>query len=118
MRTRRESCHCLGQRKGTYALSWLWLMTTKAAPQLAPITPAYEQHADPVIELQLEKAGVRLAHLLKHRSEVKRPASHHSQRSNDSLVGTAGSADYSRRMAVRCFLKPSSTCFLPAIVLS
>jgi hypothetical protein len=30
----------------------------------APITPAYEQQADPVIELQLEKAGVRLAFLL------------------------------------------------------
>jgi hypothetical protein len=30
----------------------------------APITPAYERQADPVIELQLEKAGVRLAHLL------------------------------------------------------
>ncbi|HEV2379073.1 MAG TPA: S1/P1 nuclease [Terriglobia bacterium] len=26
-----------------------------------PITPAYERHADPVIESQLEKAGVRLA---------------------------------------------------------
>jgi hypothetical protein len=30
----------------------------------APITPAYEHQADPVIELQLEKAGVRLAYLL------------------------------------------------------
>lgn len=30
----------------------------------APITPAYEQQADPVIEIQLEKAGVRLAYLL------------------------------------------------------
>jgi hypothetical protein len=30
----------------------------------SPITPAYERQADPVIELQLEKAGVRLAHLL------------------------------------------------------
>jgi hypothetical protein len=30
----------------------------------AVITPAYEQQADPVIELQLEKAGVRLAYLL------------------------------------------------------
>jgi hypothetical protein len=30
----------------------------------ATITPAYEQQADPVIELQLEKAGVRLAYLL------------------------------------------------------
>jgi len=30
----------------------------------APITPAYERQADPVIELQLEKAGVRLADLL------------------------------------------------------
>jgi hypothetical protein len=30
----------------------------------SPITPAYEQKADPVIELQLEKAGVRLAYLL------------------------------------------------------
>lgn len=30
----------------------------------APITPAYKQKADPVIELQLEKAGVRLAYLL------------------------------------------------------
>jgi S1/P1 Nuclease len=30
----------------------------------APITAAYEQQADPMIELQLEKAGVRLAYLL------------------------------------------------------
>jgi hypothetical protein len=30
----------------------------------APITPEYERQAEPVIELQLEKAGVRLAHLL------------------------------------------------------
>jgi hypothetical protein len=30
----------------------------------APITAAYERQADPVIELQLEKAGVRLAYLL------------------------------------------------------
>jgi hypothetical protein len=30
----------------------------------APITAAYEHEADPVIELQLEKAGVRLAYLL------------------------------------------------------
>jgi hypothetical protein len=30
----------------------------------APITSAYEQQADPVIELQLEKAGVRLAYVL------------------------------------------------------
>jgi hypothetical protein len=30
----------------------------------APITLGYEQQADPVIELQLEKAGVRLAYLL------------------------------------------------------
>jgi len=30
----------------------------------APITPAYERQADPVIELQLEKAGVRLAYPL------------------------------------------------------
>ena len=30
----------------------------------APITPAYERQADQVIELQLEKAGVRLAYLL------------------------------------------------------
>ena len=30
----------------------------------SPITAAYEQQADPVIELQLEKAGVRLAYLL------------------------------------------------------
>jgi hypothetical protein len=30
----------------------------------APITAAYEQQADQVIELQLEKAGVRLAYLL------------------------------------------------------
>lgn len=29
-----------------------------------PITTAYEQQADPVIALQLEKAGVRLAFLL------------------------------------------------------
>ena len=32
---------------------------------IAPvITPDYERQADPVIELQLEKAGVRLAYLL------------------------------------------------------
>lgn len=30
----------------------------------AVITPAYEQQAAPVIELQLERAGVRLAYLL------------------------------------------------------
>ena len=30
----------------------------------APITSAYERQADPVVELQLEKAGVRLAYLL------------------------------------------------------
>ena len=30
----------------------------------APITAAYERQAEPVIELQLEKAGVRLAYLL------------------------------------------------------
>ena len=30
----------------------------------APITPTYERQADPVIELQLQKAGVRLAYLL------------------------------------------------------
>lgn len=30
----------------------------------APITSAYEQQADPAIELQLEKAGVRLAYVL------------------------------------------------------
>jgi hypothetical protein len=30
----------------------------------APITPAYERQADPVIEIQLEKAGVRLVCLL------------------------------------------------------
>jgi len=37
----------------------------------APITPAYEHQADPVIELQLEKAGVRLAYLLNAALEVK-----------------------------------------------
>ena len=30
----------------------------------APITAAYERQAEPVIELQLEKAGVRLAYIL------------------------------------------------------
>ncbi len=30
----------------------------------APITAAYEKQAEPVIEIQLEKAGVRLAHVL------------------------------------------------------
>ena len=30
----------------------------------APITSDYERQADPVVELQLEKAGVRLAYLL------------------------------------------------------
>jgi hypothetical protein len=30
----------------------------------APITAAYEKKADPVVEIQLEKAGVRLAYLL------------------------------------------------------
>ena len=29
----------------------------------APITDAYERHAEPAIELQLEKSGVRLAYL-------------------------------------------------------
>jgi hypothetical protein len=29
-----------------------------------PITPTYEGQAHPMIELQLEKAGVRLAYLL------------------------------------------------------
>lgn len=32
----------------------------------APITPAFERQADAVIEVQLEKAGVRLAHLLNY----------------------------------------------------
>jgi hypothetical protein len=32
----------------------------------ASITPAYERQANPPIELQLEKAGVRLAHVLDH----------------------------------------------------
>jgi hypothetical protein len=31
---------------------------------LAPITTAYEKKADRVVEIQLEKAGVRLAYLL------------------------------------------------------
>jgi hypothetical protein len=31
---------------------------------LAPITAAYEKEADPVVEIQLEKAGVRLPYLL------------------------------------------------------
>ena len=30
----------------------------------APITDAYERRAEPAIELQLQKAGVRLAYLL------------------------------------------------------
>jgi hypothetical protein len=30
----------------------------------APITDAYERHAEPAVELQLEKSGVRLAYLL------------------------------------------------------
>jgi hypothetical protein len=30
----------------------------------APITVAYEKEADPVVEIQLEKAGVRLANVL------------------------------------------------------
>ena len=30
----------------------------------APITPAYEKQADPAIEVQLERSGVRLAWLL------------------------------------------------------
>jgi hypothetical protein len=37
----------------------------------APITAAYERQAGPVIELQLEKAGVRLAYLLNTALEVK-----------------------------------------------
>ena len=46
-----------------------WLARTVAYGNLgknnpAPITALYEQQADPVIELQLEKAGVRLACLL------------------------------------------------------
>lgn len=39
----------------------------------ARIAPAYERRADPVIELQLEKAGVRLAHILNATLEVKCP---------------------------------------------
>lgn len=31
---------------------------------MTPITTTYEREADPVIELQLEKRGVRLAYLL------------------------------------------------------
>jgi hypothetical protein len=30
----------------------------------APITDAYERHAEPAVELQFEKSGVRLAYLL------------------------------------------------------
>jgi hypothetical protein len=37
----------------------------------APITAAYERQAGPVTELQLEKAGVRLAYLLNAALEVK-----------------------------------------------
>ena len=37
----------------------------------APITAAYEQQAEPVIELRLEKAGVRLAHLLNNALQGK-----------------------------------------------
>jgi hypothetical protein len=40
----------------------------------APITPAYERQADPVIELQLEKAGVRLAYLLDANLVLRAPA--------------------------------------------
>ena len=38
----------------------------------APITPAYQQQADPVIELRSERVGVRLAWLL---NEPLAPAS-------------------------------------------
>jgi hypothetical protein len=34
------------------------------------ITPAYERRVNPMIELQLEKAGVRLAYLLNAALEV------------------------------------------------
>jgi hypothetical protein len=37
---------------------------TLGSQNLAPITAAYERQVEPVIELQLEKAGVRLAYLL------------------------------------------------------
>jgi hypothetical protein len=37
----------------------------------APITSACEDQADPVIELELEKAGVRLAYLLNAVVEVR-----------------------------------------------
>ena len=35
-----------------------------ASENPSSVTPACERQADPVIELQLEKAGVRLAYLL------------------------------------------------------
>jgi hypothetical protein len=45
----------------------------------APNTPEYERQAEPVIELQLEKAGVRLAYLLKtslmHNAAAQNPES-------------------------------------------
>jgi hypothetical protein len=39
----------------------------------APITAAYEKQTDPVVEIQLEKAGVRLAYLLNARCNEKSP---------------------------------------------
>ena len=60
------------RRKGSvedWVMEGHWLAQTVACGDLnndnpAPITREYERQADPVIQLQLEKAGVRLAHLL------------------------------------------------------
>jgi hypothetical protein len=45
-------------------LAWTVAYGDLGSENPPPITPAYERQADPVIELQLEKAGVRLAYLL------------------------------------------------------
>jgi len=42
-----------------------------ASENPAVIGPAYQRQADPMIELQLEKAGVRLAYLLNAALETK-----------------------------------------------
>ena len=47
------------------------LAQTEGSESPAVIAPAYQRQADPVIELQLEKAGVRLGYLLNAALEAK-----------------------------------------------
>ena len=57
----------------------------------APITPAYEQQADQAIELQLEKAGVRLAYLLD--ANLMAPANGQKTESKAQTVVSRGNPD-------------------------